>query len=441
MQEGVITMSQKELTRLEILERLTQKQMPQAQAAELLGLSVRQIKRLKKTYAQEGAATLPSKRRGKPSNNRLPEALKLEAIELIQTHYPDFGPTLASEKLLERHQIKLSKETVRQLMLQAGLWKGKKRKAVQIYQQRERRESLGELIQMDGSPHAWFEDRAPSCCLLVIIDDATSQLLSLRFEPTETTQGYFRLLIPYLKTYGRPLACYHDRHGIFQVNAKEPTQGNGITQFERAMGELGIESISANTPQAKGRVERANQTLQDRLVKELRLQGISDIDSGNTFLPQFIEEFNQKFAVVARSPVNAHRDTLPDDDTLNLIFSEQYTRKISKNLEVSFQNKVYRIQTQAPSYTMRRSSLTVCVDDKNNITLLYKGKKLSYTVHEKQKKVSKVASSKEINSLVESLKGDGRTQGHRPADNHPWRRYAKHRTQHSQAAIAASAAN
>ena len=438
MTEGVITMSQKELTRLEVLQRLTQKQMRQARAAELLGLSIRQIKRLKKAYQQEGAAALSSKRRGKPSNNRLPETLTARAIELIQAHYPDFGPTLACEKLLDRHEIKLSKETVRQLMIQAGLWKGKKRKAVRIHQQRERREAQGELVQMDGSPHAWFEDRAPGCCLLVAIDDATGKLLGLRFEPTETTQGYFRLFKSYVKAYGRPLACYHDKHGIFQVNTKEPISGAGITQFERAMNELGIESISANTPQAKGRVERVNQTLQDRLVKELRLQGISDIDSANTFLPQFIEEFNQKFAVDARSQKDAHRGTLPDDATLNLIFSEQHTRKITKNLEVSFQNKIYRINTQTPSYTMRRSSISVCVDNKGNITLLYKNKTLPYTVHEKQKKVSKVASSKEVNSLVESFKSDGRTLGHKPAANHPWRRYSKRHSQHSKAVVSAS---
>ncbi|PIQ43277.1 MAG: transposase [Gammaproteobacteria bacterium CG11_big_fil_rev_8_21_14_0_20_46_22] len=429
----ILTLSQKELTRLEVLEKVIQKQMKQAAAAEILGLSIRQIKRLKQAYKRDGAVALLSKRRGKPSNHQLDKALKQQAIDLIQAHYPDFGPTLACEKLLERHQLKLSKESVRQLMMQAGLWRGKKRKPITVHPQRQRREAPGELVQMDGSPHAWFEGRGDPCCLLVLIDDATSKLLGLRFEPTETTQGYFRLFKTYLKASGRPLACYHDKHGIFQINAKEPVSGNGLTQFGRAMSDLGIESISANTPQAKGRVERVNKTLQDRLVKELRLQGISDIDSANAFLPQFIEQFNQKFAVVPRSTTDAHRQTLPDDATLDLIFSEQHTRKISTNLEVRYDSKIYRIQTQTQSYTMRGARLTVCEDSQGDIALLYKHKKLPYKVLAIQKKLSKPISSKEINRLVDACKPDGRSKGHKPAKNHPWRNYPNHHTQPAQA--------
>lgn len=423
MEGEIISMSQKELRRVKVLDRLLQKQIKQSRAAELIGVSVRQIKRLKRAYQQEGIKAIISKRRGKPSNNLLDNELKSRTIKLLKTHYADFGPTLACEKLLQRHEIKLSKESVRQLMIQAGLWKGKKRKQVKVHQQRERREALGELVQTDGSPHAWFEKRGEPCCLLVIIDDATGKLLNLHFVPVETTQGYFRLFKSYLKTYGRPLACYHDKHGIFQVNTKEPMGGNGITQFERAMNDLGIESISANSPQAKGRVERVNKTLQDRLVKELRLRDISDIDTANRFLPQFIEEFNQKFAVVARSEVDAHQRTLPDERTLELIFSEQYHRKISKNLEISFQNKIYQIKSKTQSYAMRHARVTVCVDMNNHITLLYKGKSLPYSIHEKHKKVSQVATAKEINHLVNSLKRDSRTRGHKPSDNHPWRKY------------------
>ncbi len=306
-------------------------------------------------------------------------------------------------------------------MIEADLWKGKKRRSSKVYQQRERREALGELVQMDGSPHAWFENRAESCCLLVMIDDATGNVLGLGFEPAETTQGYFQLFKTYIKKHGRPLACYHDKHGIFQVNTKEPVSGSGLTQFGRAMKELGIESISANTPQAKGRVERVNKTLQDRLVKELRLQGISDLNSANAFLPKFMQDFNQKFTVSPRSETNAHRQTLPDEKTLDLIFSEQHSRKISKNLEVSFQNRIYQIKTDTPSYTMRGADVTVCRDLNDGISLLYKGKMLSYTVHEKRKKSTQVASTKEINQLVDTLKSDARTRGHIPSADHPWR--------------------
>lgn len=433
MEEGLISMSKKELTRLQVVERLIQKQIKQSTAAELLGVSVRQIKRLKRAYNQEGANALTSKRRGKASNNRLSEELKSQAIKWIKVQYADFGPTLACEKLLERHKIKLSKESVRQLMIQEGLWQGKKRKSTKIHQQRERRAALGELVQIDGSPHAWFEERGEYCCLLVIIDDATGKVLGLQFEPVETTRGYFRLFKTYLKAYGRPLACYHDKHGIFQVNAKEPIGGDGITQFKRAMDEVGVESISANTPQAKGRVERVNKTLQDRLVKELRLQGISDIVSANDFLPQFMKAFNQKFAVTPRRDVDAHRDTLLDDGALDLIFSEQYHRKISKNLEISFQNKIYQIKIETQGYAMRGARLKVCVDVNGDITLIYKGKTLSYTVHKKQNEATKVVTEKEINSLVDSFKTGGRTQRHKPPANHPWRQYST--TQTAQSAI------
>ena len=428
----MVMLSQKELTRLEVLEKLIRKEMKQAAAAEILGLSIRQIKRLKQFYKRDGVVTLSSKRRGKPSNHQLDNTLKRQAIELIKAHYPDFGPTLACEKLLERHQVKLSKESIRQLMMQAGLWHSKQRKSVTVHPQRERREALGELVQTDGSPHAWFEDRGDYCCLLVIIDDATSKLLGLRFEPTETTQGYFRLFKPYLKASGRPLACYHDKHGIFQVNAKEPASGKGLTQFGRAMNDLGIESISANTPQAKGRVERVNKTLQDRLVKELRLQGISDINSANAFLPQFIDQFNQKFEAAPRNEMDAHRQTLPDDATLELIFSEQHTREISKNLEVRYDNKIYQIQTHTQSYTMRGAKLTVCEDSQSRITLLYKHKQLPYKVLEIPNKLSKVASSKDINCLVDACKPDGRSKGHKPAKDHPWRNYPNSQPQPAQ---------
>ena len=206
-----------------------------------------------------------------------------------------------------------------------------------------------------------------------------------------------------------------------------------MTQFGRAMNELGIESISANTPQAKGRVERVNQTLQDRLVKELRLQGISDIDSANSFLSQVIEEFNQKFEIAPYKEIDAHRQALPNDATLDLIFSEQHTRKISKNLEVRYDNKIYQIQTHAQSYTMRGAGLTVCEDPHGGITLLYKHKKLPYKVLEIQKTVSKAVSSKDISRVVDACKPDRQSKGHKPAQDHPWRNYPKHQTQHSHA--------
>lgn len=436
MSPGLITMSQKEISHLEIIQRVVSKQLTQILAAEQLNLTTRQIRNLKQRYLQHGPSGLISKRRGKPSNHRISEKLKSTVIELIKQHYADFGPTLACEKLLECHSIKLSKESIRQLMMQAGLWHGKKRKPLKVYSQRQRRGALGELVQIDGSYHPWFEERADSCCLLVVIDDATSRLLALRFEPVETTLGYFRLFKTYLKIHGRPLACYHDKHSIFQINARDVVAGDSITQFGRAMNELGIESISANTPQAKGRVERANQTLQDRLVKELRLKGINDIESANAFLPGFIENFNQKFAVAPKEKQNAHQTTLPEDSILDLILTEQSTRKISKNLEVNYQHKVYQINIKTQGYAMRGAGVKVCDDGINPITLLYKGKPLNYNIHEKVKKCSQIAHTKDVNKIIDLIKIDKRTKGNKPAAHHPWRNsYKSCRQPTQQAAI------
>jgi len=205
------------------------------------------------------------------------------------------------------HELTLSVETVRKLMVEEGLWKPKAAKKPVIHQMRERRARYGELIQIDGSPHDWFEGRAAKCTLLVMIDDATSRLMQLRFAPAETTFSYFAAVRGYIGEHGKPLAFYSDKYSVFRVNAKEAETGSGVTQFGRAMEELAVGLICAHSPQAKGRVERVNQTLQDRMVKEMRLQGVSGIEEGNLFVPKYIEEFNKRFGVEARSDENAHR--------------------------------------------------------------------------------------------------------------------------------------
>ena len=323
-------MSGQEIDRLEVVQKMDARLLSRQTGAQQLGLSMRQTIRLLKGYRQLGVSALISKRRGKTGNRQHDHTLKHKVIEQVKAHYVDFGPTLASEKLKERHQIQINKETLRQWMIEAGLWKKKSRKHAVIHQQRARRSCLGELVQIDGSPHDWFEGRRGRCCLLVFIDDATSQLLQLRFEETETTQGYFRAAREYFKHHGRPLAFYNDKHGIFRVNRAEAKTGTGETQFGRVMRELGVKIICANSPQAKGRVERANGTLQDRLVKELRLQEINDIDSANAFLPAFMEDYNKRFAATAANATDAHRKTLPKESVLDLIFTLQCQRTLSK---------------------------------------------------------------------------------------------------------------
>ncbi len=257
MLEGLFTMSTEELERLEVIRKVVDKRLTQAVASRQVGVTVRQIKRLVKKYRDYGAKGLISKQRGQISNHKY-TADKIEAIkELVKKHYYDFGPKFATEKLQEHHGIKVSKETLRQWMIEWGLWKAKRQKEALRHPQRARRDCLGELVQIDGSPHDWFEGRGPKCCLLVAIDDATSRLCSLHFEPSETTAGYFKLMSKYINQYGIPLATYSDRHGIFRINlpnASEDTE----TQFGRASRELGIEVICARSPEAKGRVERAN---------------------------------------------------------------------------------------------------------------------------------------------------------------------------------------
>jgi transposase len=295
----VIAMTAKDVLRSQVMAQVLEGKLDQASAAGRLGISVRQVKRLKRRMLDEGTEGLLSRKRGKPSNRRTPADVLEKAMALIGAHYADFGPTLACEKLEEVHEIKLSVETVRQAMLRAGLWKTRRGAGARTHAMRERRARRGELIQIDGSPHDWFEGRAPRCCLLVFIDDATGELMALRFVDAETTLGYMALLEEHVLAHGLPAAIYSDRHSIFQVNRGDYKDvSHAQTQFARALEQLGIEGIQANSPQAKGRVERANQTLQDRLVKEMRLQGICSQEAANAWLPQFIRAFNRRFAVV-----------------------------------------------------------------------------------------------------------------------------------------------
>lgn len=352
--DRLLEMSSKELTRLEVMQRLSEKRMSQREAGRVLKLSVRQIKRLLKAYRQKGAAGLVSKHRGRKGNNRLAGDVKKCALKLLKTKYKGFGPTLAHEKLVEREKLKLSDESVRKLMIEEGLWKARKAKKVVVHQLRERRACFGELIQIDGSPHDWFEGRAERCTLLVFIDDATGQVVQLRFVETESFFSYAQAAEGYFRQYGKPVAFYSDKHGIFRVNVPSTGTGEALTQFGRAMQELDIQIICANSPQAKGRVERVIQTLQDRLPKELRLRGIATMTDGNAYLPEFIADLNQRFAVEPRSSVNAHRPLTAKDD-LARILAWQETRILSKNLTLQFEKVVYQIQTNRPTYALRKA--------------------------------------------------------------------------------------
>jgi len=279
MAQKEIGLSERELERLGVLERLRTGGLSQADAALALGLSTRQVRRLLRRLERTGLEGLRSLRRGRKPNNWIDAARREAAVALLRAHYPDFGPTLACQMLAERHGLVFSVETTRTLMREAGLWRAKRR-SVRFHPPRARRPRLGELVQIDGSPHDWFEGRAPRCTLLVFVDDATSRIQAARFVAAETTAAYLELVGEYIGRHGLPQALYSDRHSIFRVNASESAKSS-LTQFGRALAELGIEGICANSPQAKGRVERANGVLQDRLVKLMRLAGVASWEAGN----------------------------------------------------------------------------------------------------------------------------------------------------------------
>ncbi len=352
-------MTSNEIARTTVIKRVITKELTGSVAAEMLNLSTRQIKRLVQKYRTEGEAGIISKHIG--GNRAFAEDFKQQIITRVSERYADFKPTFAAEKLQEEDGLYINRETLRQLMIEAGLWKGKRRKDVKVHQRRARRSRVGEMVQIDGSHHDWFEGRSPKCCLLVFIDDATSKLMHLRFEEGETTLGYFASLKGYIKEHKIPLSLYSDRHGIFVVNKPDKIDGKRYgTQFERAAKELKIILILANSPQAKGRVERANGILQDRLIKEMRLRGINNIAEANVYMPEFIKCYNEKFAVEAASKLDAHKD-LTEDQKINLdrILSYQETRSLSKNLEFSYNNDIYQIKTRGIGYGLRYAKVKI----------------------------------------------------------------------------------
>jgi len=311
-------------------------------------------------------------------------------------------------------------------MAEAGLWKAKKQRVPKVYQQRPRRACEGELIQVDGSPFAWFEKRGPECTLLVFIDDATGKLEHLMFAQSESTQAYFEATKHYLLAHGKPLAFYCDKHGVFRVNTRrggtsDTKDSNGLTQFGRAMAELRIEPIFADTPQAKGRVEKVNRTLQDRLVKELRLMGKNTLAEGNDYLPEFTQDFNRRFAVEPKSQEDVHRPLLPTEN-LDQILIKKYTRILSKNLELQYKNVLYQIQTNRPTYALRNAPVIVTEDYLGKVKIYYKNQRLTYRIRKRQPK-SEIVDSKRLNSKVFEIKKQLGKEGVRwtPPLNHPWR--------------------
>ena len=420
MEHQYIKMSHREIKRYDIIKRLINEEINGREAAEALDLSVRQVKRLKSKVKVSGMAGLAHGNRGRKSNRRIPEKEKIKIIGLINQYYADFKPGFATEKLSEKHGIKRDPKTIRQIMIEQGLWKPKRKKKDTHRSWRQRKASFGEMIQFDGSYEHWLEDRGNTgeICLLGAIDDATGIVTKAKFDTDEGVFPVFDFWQEYLETNGKPYSIYVDKFSTYKMSQRVAIENHDTkTQFERAMQELNIEPITAHSSQAKGRIERLFNTLQDRLIKELRLANISTIPEANEYLEKiFLPKFNSRFSVEARTKMNLHKKiSQREKKQLEAIFSKQYQRTVYNDWTISFNKTWYQLTKQQP--------VTVCKVDKiiveqridGSIQFRLRGKYLNYQIlPERPKKITDaklwvLAALKQQNS-------------HKPQANHPWRR-------------------
>jgi transcriptional regulator with XRE-family HTH domain len=410
-------MTQKELDRVAVLALRRSGQITQTEAATRLGVSERQVRRLERRIAAGGSAALRSGHRGTAGNRRIAPELMTKALDLIREHYKGFGPTLAAEYLESRHGILVSKETLRQHMSAARLWRPKRGPEARIHALRERRPRFGELIQVDGSFHPWFEDRAPACCLIVFIDDATSCLTQLHFVDRECTFGYMQALYGHVSEYGLPMALYSDQHGIFRVNQGDSNYGRQ-SHFGLALSTLGIESICATSPQAKGRVERPNGTLQDRLLKALRVEGVSSIEDANAFIPEYVRRHNRCFAIAPTDPGDGHIAWHASAIELRRILSKRHPRKLSTSLNCQFRAQWLQVHLPESGHSLRGSSVTVVEHFDGSLELLWRGKALPYSTMQTPNKRPRYAGTKDIAAPTPRTKQKAPL---RAPSNHPWK--------------------
>jgi len=376
------TLSQKELQRVEVISQCVQGNLACARAAELLALSPRHVQRLKARYRQGSAAALAHASRGRPSHRRLPEPLRTRILHLARTRYTGFNDHHLCEKLTEREGFSLSRETLRRLLRGAGIGSPRQRRAPAHRQRRLRSAREGELIQLDGSPHDWLEGRGPRLTALGFQDDATGKILAARFFPAETSEGYFHLLQSLLRRFGVPIAFYGDRNGIFVRNddhwsLEEQLAGSRQpTQFGRALADLGITFIAAQSPQAKGRVERLWGVLQDRLRGELRLAQACDPDSANRVLRLFIADYNRRFA---RSPRDAAKAWRPAPKNLQRICAFRHQRIVSNDNVVQWDGRRLQIAPQPRRFSFARAKVQIYQALNGQISLYYGNTRLEHT--------------------------------------------------------------
>jgi transposase len=409
-----IAMTREELKRKTIIEQAIEKRITQKGGAERLGISERHFRRMIRRYRKQGEEGLVSGHRRKASNNRMKESKRAEITKFINDPiFEGFGPTLLNEKLEQYLGVKISKESMRQIMIEEKKHTPKIKKTKTLHLPRERRERRGELVQIDGSYHAWLEERAAKACLLLFVDDATSAVLAAKFVDYESFYAYGELCKTYFLSSGLPVAFYSDKFSVFRVNSRSGIHKEAITQFTRALNTLGIELICANSPQAKGRVERANGTFQDRLVKELRLQRIDNYQDANAYLPAFLDFYNRKFAVLPRSVEDVHATLDPTID-LDFLFAVHDTRTITKSLQIRFNGITYQIMTNRPAQYLYGREVLIIEKQSGAISAYLNNTLLNLQIVLEQPKQARVVSAKSHKS-----------KAHSPSCNHPWRTYGR----------------
>lgn len=411
-------MSKRDIDRHDVLQRLIRKEIKRSHAAALIKLSPRHVTRLKQSVIAHGASALIHKQRGKPSHNQLSEKECVKIADLLKEKYPDFGPTFAAEKLLELHGIRHDPKTIRAIQVKEKLWKPRQSKSKSEHRSwRQRRSAFGEMEQFDGSYHDWFEGRGGNheACLLAAIDDATSSIVKAEFAPHEGVFPVFSFWKSYVEQKGKPRQIYMDKFSTYKMNSAAAKDNPDLkTQFQRAMASLHIEPIFANSPQAKGRVERLFDTLQDRLVKEMRLANIQTVEEANAFLKEkFIPSYNRKFSVEPASLSDLHQPmSAKEQKNLPSIFSRQEKRTVQNDFTFSFKNQWYQLTENQPATVCKKDEVIVEERLDHTIHIVLRGKELNYVLlPERRKKIS-----------VPFVIAKSAPKINKPPANHPWRK-------------------
>jgi len=416
----LITMTQKELSMYEIIKRLIRKELNGTEAAKQMNLCVRQVKNIKAKVIKEGEKGVIHKSRGRIGNRRMKPEIIEKAKYWLKKRYFDFQPTFAMEKLRDKHQIKLSKEKVRQIMTEQELWKPKQRKKNKEYRSwRQRMDYYGEMEQFDGCYYDWFEN-GKNCCLLGSRDDANNDITGLRFVCDEGFKSVSAFWKEYFLIQGKPLKIYLDRFSTYKNTHKSVADNPDVlTQFQRAMRQLGVEPISAYSSQAKGRIENLWSTLQHRLVREMRLAGVKTPEQGNRFVKEvFIPQFNAKFSVVPAKRGNVHRKLIKvEKEQLDGIFSHQETRYVNNDFTISYKKNWFQLDEKQPTLVRKKEKVLIEERINSSIFISLRGKYLNYTVlPERPKKIIDV----KLAALTTS-----KPHWKPPAD-HPWRNQFLH---------------